>query len=83
MAREKNTGMIYNEDTTQLLDVGSAPLLLEPVQVNVSMKNVHHKLLYVLDHSGNRTGKSLPLKNGKFYIDGNIYKTMYYELSSD
>jgi hypothetical protein len=74
---------VYNEDKTQLLEVGTAPLLLEPVQVNLKVKNRQYRKVYLLDHSGNRTGKSLPLKNGRFFIDGNLYKTIYYELASE
>ncbi len=80
MARAKNTGMKYNEDHTQLLEVGKEPILLEPVNVSVTLKNKKNSKVYLLDHSGNRTGKEVPVSNGKFLLNGSIYKTIYYEI---
>ncbi len=82
MARAKNTGMEWNEDTTELLNVGTAPVLLEPVQVaiNIKRKTNQHPVVYVLDHSGNRTLEKVPVLNGKVFLDGNRYKTIYYEI---
>ena len=34
----------------------------------------------VLDHDGRRTGKTLPVQNGAFAIDGAKDKTLYYEV---
>ena len=34
----------------------------------------------VLDHDGRRTGKSLPVTDGQFTIDGARDKTLYYEV---
>jgi hypothetical protein len=34
----------------------------------------------LLDHNGVRTGKTLPVKNGAFTIDGAIEQTPYYEV---
>jgi hypothetical protein len=36
--------------------------------------------VYVLDHSGNRTGAEVPVTNGKIELDGARYKTIYYEV---
>jgi hypothetical protein len=79
VARARNTGMQYNEDKTQLLKVGEAPILLEPVtvQLQLNRKNVE---VYVLDHSGHRTGEKVSVNNGRVVLDGNKYKTIYYEI---
>lgn len=81
MARAKNTDMQYNNDHTQLLEVGKAPLLIEAVSVVLSVNNKRYNKLYILDHSGNRTGQSVPFKNGKVHLDGSTYKSIYYELA--
>jgi hypothetical protein len=44
--------MKYNEDKTELLEVGEPPLLLEPVQVEAIIKSRKNWKAYVLDHSG-------------------------------
>lgn len=67
MARAKNTGMEVNADTTRLLKIGSAPILLEPVQVAINPKRKGGRKVYVCDHSGNRTSEQVPAVNGKFF----------------
>jgi hypothetical protein len=47
MARARNTGMKFNEDHSQLLDVGKAPILLEPVDVSLRVKNKKFTSLYL------------------------------------
>jgi hypothetical protein len=82
VARARNTNMKYNEDKTELLEVGEPPLLLEPVQVEAIIKSRKNWKAYVLDHSGNRTGVEVPVKNGKLALDGSKFKSIYYELVS-
>jgi hypothetical protein len=79
MARARNTGMQYAEDKKQLLNVGEAPILLEPVAGTVHFQNSTGLRVYVLDHSGNRTGTEVSVNNGKVEFDGARYKTIYYE----
>lgn len=83
MARAKNTGMKYNEDHSQLLEIGTAPILLEPVTVSIRLKNKTRYRIYQLDHSGNRIGEAIFINNGRFLADGNASKTIYYELVKD
>lgn len=83
IARARNTNMKYNEDKTQLLDVGEPPLLLEPVQVQLNLKRNKNVLVYILDHSGNRTGDKVPVNNSRCLLDGSKYKTIYYEIVSE
>lgn len=80
VARARNTNMKYNEEKTELLDVGEAPVLLEPVQVKLSLKRNKNIQVYVLDHSGNRTGLTVPATNGKVFLDGSKYRAIYYEV---
>ncbi len=80
MARAKNTDMAFNADTTQLLNLGKAPILLEPVNTEIKLLRKGAATLYILDHSGNRTGASIPVNDGKLVLAGDLYKTIYYEV---
>jgi len=80
IARARNTNMQYNNDHSQLLQVGEAPVLLEPVLVEITMLRKQQPKVYILDHIGNRTGQQVRVSNGKFKLDGSKYKTMYYEV---
>ncbi len=80
IARARNTNMIYNQDKSELLEVGEAPVLLEPVQVQLNLMRSKSVQVYVLDHSGNRTGLKVPIINGKVFLDGSKYKAIYYEI---
>jgi hypothetical protein len=81
MARAANSGMEFNEARNKLISTGRKPILLEPVVSTVSFLKRSGGKLYVLDHSGNRTGKTVPLTRGKYLLDGKKYKAIYYELS--
>jgi hypothetical protein len=72
--------MKFNEERTKLLNVGKEPILLEPVNVTVTLKNMKEYKLFLLDHSGRRTGKEIPRRSGSFLLSGSVYKTIYYEL---
>ncbi|TVQ05662.1 MAG: hypothetical protein EA359_02540 [Balneolaceae bacterium] len=81
IARGKNSGMKYNEDGSELLEVGEAPVLMEPVTFNLAITNRNRPILHVLDHSGNRTGQTIPPdENGAYRIYGSETTTIYYEL---
>lgn len=80
IARARNTGMELNTDTTRLLKVGSAPILLEAVQVALTNRRKGRPKVFVLDHSGNRTDIQVPVVKGKVFLDGRKYKTLYYEI---
>ena len=82
-ARARNTGMEYNAAGTELLAMGGAPILMEPVQTTVKLPK--GAKVYALDHAGRKTGKTIvPVKKGKDYtefsLDGAEYKTIYYEI---
>ncbi len=81
MARAQNTGMKFNDERTELLDVGSSPILLEPVAIDLQLNPQRKGIVYVLDHTGNRTGKTIPIVNGRLLLDGAVHKAIYYEIA--
>lgn len=80
VARAENTGMKYNADKSQLLEVGQAPILLEPVKASLTLGRPGVPKVIVLDHVGRRTNKVIKPKGEEIVLDGNLYKTIYYEL---
>jgi hypothetical protein len=78
VARAENTGQVYNPSRTSLLDEGKPPILVEPVRATITLKGVRATRVHILDHHGRRTGKTLPITNGKITI-GNE-KTFWYEI---
>jgi len=83
VARARNTGMTYNADQTELLEVGKAPILLEPVEVDLQLRRKGAPTIHVLDHAGNRTGEQVPVRQNKAELSGNRYQAIYYELVYD
>jgi hypothetical protein len=78
IARARNTDMKYNEDRTELLEVGKAPVLLEPVKLSLTVNGKSAPRCTLLDHTGNKTpGQVKPVK-GVLTLDGAATKTMYY-----
>lgn len=47
--------MQLNKDITRLVRVGTAPVLLEHIQVSLTIKRKEKTSVYVLDHGANRT----------------------------
>ena len=81
IARARNTGMEYDKAKNHIIKVGEAPILLEPVSLQITLKKKWKNIkVYVLDHSGNRTGQQVPVTNGQILLDGKKYRTMYYEV---
>jgi hypothetical protein len=82
VARAKNTGMAYSPDRQSLDKVGAAPILVEPVQVDLKLKRAGRYQVYALDHVGTRTGA--PLATGRaprsLRLDGQATKAIYYEV---
>ena len=66
-----------------MLETGEAPILLEPVVVELQLKKRRNKVVYVLDHVGNRTGQKVPESNGRYILDGRKYKAIYYEIAAE
>jgi hypothetical protein len=80
IARARNTGMTLNAEENQILEKGAAPVLMEPVKAAVTITGRAVKAVNALDHDGRRTGKTLPVQNGGFVIDGAKDQTPYYEI---
>lgn len=80
MARTRNTGMRFNEKRDELLALGSAPILVEPVVADIHIDGPEIIAVRVLDHDGRRTDRTVPEEDNKFTIDGRRDKTMYYEI---
>lgn len=81
IARARNTGMRYTAAGDSLIARGGPPLLMEPVKASISVRRAGSATVHVLDNDGLRTGRTIPVANGSFTIDGAAYKTMYYEIS--
>jgi hypothetical protein len=80
LARDKQTGAKYSEDGTKLLSVGTAPLLLEPVQASIKLIGAPPVSVRPLDHYGVPKKETVPVeKDGTFQIDGR-YRAYYYEV---
>lgn len=80
LARARNTGMKFNRAGDELLDKGRGPVLLEPVRASLVIQRLGSFQVNVLDHDGRRTGRTLPVKEGRVEIDGARDRTPYYEL---
>jgi hypothetical protein len=80
IARAKNTGMKYNEDHTELIDVGTSPLLLEPVSLSLTLKGRGTPKITVLDHLGFSTTKTLKENGEEITFDGEKTHAIYYLL---
>lgn len=78
IARTKNTGMQYNTDRTELLEIGKAPMLIEPVKVNLELKRKGKFSVHILDHSGRKTRQTLQTKGKSIVLDGNTSEAFYY-----
>lgn len=80
VARNSNSGFKYFTIDSRTLDNGRGPILLEPVRATLTFSSRGVASVNVLDHDGRRTGKSLPVTDGHFTIDGARDKTLYYEV---
>ena len=80
VARNCNSGFKYFAVDGKTLDNGKAPILLEPVKATVTCQSQPVAAVNLLDHSGRRTGKTLPVTNGRFTLDGTTDQALYYEV---
>jgi hypothetical protein len=77
IARARNSGTRILRGT-RLLERGGPPILMEPVAARISLQRPGQPKVHVLDHAGRRTGKTLPVENSVFDIDGARDQTCYY-----
>ena len=80
VARARNTGMKFNENHTELLDIGKSPILLEPVKLSLAIKGKVQPKVTVCDHLGNKTPQMIQPANGKWILDGYKTQAIYYLL---
>jgi hypothetical protein len=81
VARNSNKGFrILTLDGKTIVDNGTAPIMLEPVQAELSFSKRKVKQVNVLDQDGKRTNRTVPVKNGAFTIDTGRDMTLYYEV---
>jgi hypothetical protein len=78
VARARNTGMKLSPDGALVLGRGEPPIRMEPVQARFTIRKAGTPQVLVLDHDGRPTGKTVPVENGSFSIDGARDHTPYY-----
>jgi hypothetical protein len=81
IARVRQKGMKIVDDL-YLLKRGTAPFMMEPVKASILInKSGEEKpTVYILDHDGVRTEKTIPIINGLIEIDTGRDETPYYEV---
>ena len=78
IARARNTGMSYNNDETELLSTGTAPVIMEPVKFNITLKRKGIPIVTILDHAGRMTSETIKTDGKIIRFDGEKTKTFYY-----
>ncbi|CAN5421947.1 hypothetical protein BH23VER1_BH23VER1_11380 [soil metagenome] len=80
LARDMQRGARYNADGTELEAVGTAPLMLEPVEATLRFEGEMPASVRALDHYGVPTGQEVEVgADGTIEIDG-TYRSYYYEI---
>lgn len=79
VARAHNSGM-QHDAKGRMSSQGKGPILMEPVKAEIEIKRSGNPTVYICDHDGKRTDKTISIKNGSFTIDGARTKTVYYEI---
>lgn len=82
IARGRNTGAAIKEGV-KVSNAGKPPLVLEPLSAEIQIKKPGSAKVIVLDHSGRRTEKTIPVQDGKIQIDTGRDKTCYYLVTYD
>jgi hypothetical protein len=80
VARAKNTGMEYDAERKNLLTVGEAPILLEPVWVDLKINRKGQFKVHPLDHVGKRVGSVISHRANQLSLAGATHQTIYYEI---
>jgi hypothetical protein len=80
LARQSNTGFTYFAPDNKVLKNGGPPILLEPVKATVTIGGRLIASVNILDHDGRRLGRTLPVTDGRFMLDGTKDKAIYYEV---
>jgi hypothetical protein len=80
LARQSNTGFKYFTPDNKVLANGGPPILLEPVKAIVRFASRAVKAVYILDHDGRQTDRTLAVTDGLFTLDGAKERVIYYEV---
>ncbi len=81
MAQDKQYGAVYNASGTELIEIGTEPLMLEPVQATITFKDNNINQANVVDVFGVPTSTQVPITGGRtIHIDG-TYATYYYQVT--
>ena len=59
-------------------NVRQSTIVLEPVVAEIALKRAGAPTVHILDQTGVRTGRTVPVQNGKFTIDTGRDETPYY-----
>jgi hypothetical protein len=81
VARCRNQGARFIGDGGLLLDKGPGHLLVEPVSAELRIDRPGTPTVHVLDHDGRRTGRTVPLRDGRIVLNGAEHRTIYYEIA--
>jgi hypothetical protein len=85
LARAENSGQLWNDSQTKLLDPGQAPILLEPVAVSLTFKGKRGLVVHALDATGKAVGQ-IPARNtadGTVLTLGPDAKTCFFAVESE
>jgi hypothetical protein len=78
VGRARNTGMVFSDDMSEVVDVGEAPILAESIRARIGVSGRRIARVSALDCDGRATQKELPVDGDEFTIDGAAYRTIYY-----
>jgi hypothetical protein len=78
VARARNSQMKFSPSGDRLLAPGKSPILMEPVKAAITIRKAGSPKVFLLDHDGKMTDRTLPIENGTVTIDGARDKTPYY-----
>lgn len=70
-------GRIARRDDALIYD-GKPPVVMEPVKARIAIRKAGPPTVFLLDHNGRRTPKTLPVTDGASEIDGARDRTCYY-----
>ena len=80
MSRTRQYGAQFSTDGSRITAIGGEPLMMEPVQATITLKNGTVVSVDVLDVYGVPTGRQVAASGNTFTIDGR-YATVYYQIN--
>ncbi len=80
VARAVSTGFTINTINNHMLNPGTAPLLMEPVQADITIDGRAVDAVNVLSQNGALTQKTIPTQGGAFHINSADDQTLYYQV---